>query len=149
MKPHVIAVLLSFCLAPLVSAQTNPSDTFFTDVGSTFVDQNDCIWVDQGAQGGSLGGPYETDQANCEDYSTERWERPVADNKWEDVAGGIRRQIRTPNPNSGGIYYSYVDLNNAKVGASADWLIVQFTSYSFIKLGYNVIIPLCFHNSKT
>ncbi len=118
-----ITALALCCGMPLV-ALASPSTTFF-DVGNdaNYVSQADCTWEDT-----TGSGDYQTIGANCEDYSIELWERPVEDNKWEDVSGGADDGKRRLSDGDGGKYYGYADLAAGKAGTDGAWVYIQWTS---------------------
>ncbi len=90
------------------------------------VTSQDLIWTNIGlAPGGNVAtnttGRYRTLTAG-DVYTDEVWERPVEDNEWFDVAGGIRTNR--------GRYYAYGDLKSASWGVTSNFFFVSITVVS-------------------
>ncbi len=124
-KTFVISAIMLVAMGLLpVAALAAPSTTFF-DAGNSasYVSQGDCTWEDT-----TGNGDYRTVGANCEDYSVELWERPIEDNKWEDISGGAHDGKRRLSNGDGGKYYGYADLASGKAGTDDTWVYVQWTT---------------------
>lgn len=121
---RALFITMAICLAVSATASADP-DTSFFDVGNSanYVSQNDCTWEDV-----TGSGDYQTKDAHCEDYLAELWERPVEDDKWENVSGGADDGKKRLIDGDGGKYYGYADLASGKAGADATWIYVQWTS---------------------
>ena len=121
---RLLITALALCFAMPAAALAAPLTTFFDPGNSAnYVSQADCTWEDT-----SGDGNYQTCCANCEDYDSELWERPIEDNKWEEISGGADDGKRRLTDGDGGKYYGYADLASGKVGTDGTWVYIQWTS---------------------
>jgi len=121
---RLLIAAFALCFAVPAGVSAAPSTTFFDPGNSaSYVSQTDCTWEDVTGK-----GDYQTQCADCEDYSVERWERPVEDDKWEDVSGGAHDGKRRLTDGDGGKYYGYADLASGKAGTDGTWVYIQWTS---------------------
>ncbi len=121
---QMFTAVFALCFGMSAAGLASPSTAFFAPGNSAkYVSRSDCTWEDT-----TGNGDYRTVYPDSDIYSIELWERPIEDDKWEYISGGVHDGKQRLIDGAGGKYYGYADLAWGRAGTDETWVYIQWTS---------------------